>query len=79
MKLVTAVSPVNASMMPSTPSERRKMTPATAPKAHQPLALRVSGTLLGDALVTAWSVCLASEQIGHCRLPTAQAVLSLGR
>jgi hypothetical protein len=48
MKLVTAVSPVNASMMPGTPSERPKMTPATAPKAQQPLALRIPGTLQGD-------------------------------
>jgi hypothetical protein len=69
MQLVTAVSPVNASMMPGTPCERRKMTPATAPKAQQPLALRIPGTLQGDPLVSAWSLCLARDTtVGHCRV-----------
>jgi len=50
MKLVAAVSPVNASMTPATPSDRPKITPQTAPKRDNPSSVGSSRVLSAVAV-----------------------------
>jgi hypothetical protein len=63
MKLVTVVSPVNASMTPGTPSDRPKITPQTAPKRINPSRVGSSRLLLAVTAVVVRRVESASVDI----------------